>query len=95
MTDPYPDHGRLAVLNCDELVERATDYLEDALSSEHRTRMDDHLRTCYGCERYLGGMRVTLRLLSGLPAPPLPGALESRLLAAFHAFRTGAAGAGG
>jgi hypothetical protein len=67
-------------MNCDELVERATDYLEGALSSTNLTRMDSHLRLCWGCERYLGGVNLTLQLVSKLPTEPLSDELERDLL---------------
>jgi hypothetical protein len=67
-------------MNCDELVERATDYLEGALSSTNLTRMGNHLRLCWGCERYLGGVNLTLQLVSKLPTEPLSDELERDLL---------------
>jgi Putative zinc-finger len=67
-------------MNCAELVDRVTDYLEDALGAEDRTRLDDHLRRCVGCNAYLGNVHVTLRLVSSLPPQRLSNELESRLL---------------
>jgi len=67
-------------MNCVELVERVTDYLEAALSSGDRARMDDHLEICVGCQAYLSEIHVTLQLASSLSAEHVPAALESGLL---------------
>jgi anti-sigma factor RsiW len=71
-------------MNCDELVERVTDYLEDALDAEDRARLDDHMRPCYVCRAYLGMVHATLRMVSSLPAERLPDELESMLLTQFQ-----------
>jgi anti-sigma factor RsiW len=77
-------------MNCDELVERVTDYMEDALSAEDRARLDDHIRPCYMCRAYVGMVNATLRVVSSLPAERLPDELESTLLARFQDWRQSA-----
>jgi hypothetical protein len=76
-------------MNCDELVERVTDYLEGALGRQDRARMDGHLGVCIGCEMYLGEVQVTLRLVSSLPAERMSDELEGSLLAAHRAWAAG------
>jgi predicted anti-sigma-YlaC factor YlaD len=71
-------------MNCDELVEQVTDYLEAALSAENLTRLDDHLQVCIGCQAYLGEIQVTLRLTSSLRTEPMSDALESSLLVLYR-----------
>jgi hypothetical protein len=71
-------------MNCVELVEQLTDYLEGALRWDSWTRLDDHLQGCVGCDAYLGEVRVTLRVMSRLPAEPMSAELESRLLARYR-----------
>jgi anti-sigma factor RsiW len=46
-------------LTCQELVELITSYLDDALTSEERQRLEHHLTYCHGCRAYLEQMRVT------------------------------------
>src|SRR6266498_2574432 len=53
-------------MNCDELVEKVTDYLEQALSSPDLARWDDHVQVCIGCQGHRGEVRVALRVLRGL-----------------------------
>jgi anti-sigma factor RsiW len=71
-------------MNCSELVERATDYLEDALGAQDRARLAAHLRDCRGCNAHLGQLHGTLRLVTSVPAAPLPGPLEAALLAHYR-----------
>lgn len=68
-------------MNCDELVERVTDYYEGALSPSDQHRWDEHVAVCIGCVAHLGAYDVTLRLVSAAPEEPLPGALEESLVA--------------
>lgn len=68
-------------MNCDELVERVTDYYEGALSPMDRTRWDEHVEVCVGCVAHVGAYGVTVRLVSSMDAEPLPDPLEANLLA--------------
>jgi len=52
-------------LTCRELVELVTDYLEGALDSTTRRRVDEHLAGCPGCTAYLDEMRVTVEIEIG------------------------------
>lgn len=50
-------------LDCDELVELVTAYLDDALELDARATLDLHLLDCDGCEKYLQQFRVTISVL--------------------------------
>jgi anti-sigma factor RsiW len=76
----------MKTMECNELVERVTDYLEGAIDTPDRIRLDDHLQMCIGCEAHLGEVRCTLRLLSNMPAEPMSDELESSLLATFRTW---------
>ena len=49
-------------LECRELVELVTEYLEDALPAPERERFEAHLAECEGCRRYVEQMRTTIGL---------------------------------
>lgn len=51
-------------LTCQELVERLTDYLDDALPPAERARLEQHLDECLGCERYAEQLRITIALIA-------------------------------
>jgi anti-sigma factor RsiW len=53
-------------LRCDSVVELVTDYLEGALASTMRHRVERHLRSCPGCTVYLAQIRATIRAAGAL-----------------------------
>jgi len=71
-------------MNCDELVELVTAYLEGALDPAQAQRFAEHLAVCEGCGTYLEQIRRTVAALGGLPAGELPPGARDQLLAAFR-----------
>jgi len=51
-------------MDCQELVELVTDYLEGALAEARVLEVEGHLQECVDCLRYLGQIQLTARLLS-------------------------------
>jgi hypothetical protein len=47
----------MSTMDCNELVELVTAYLDGALDPQTRARFDSHLRECDGCENYLQQFR--------------------------------------
>ena len=74
----------LAHLNCVELVELVTAYLEGVLSSGERKRFDAHLSACDGCTTYVEQMRRTIELTGTLRVDDVSQDAEEALR---HAFR--------
>jgi len=75
-------------LNCNELVELVTDYLEGSLSEEDRRRFDEHLGSCGGCTNYVEQFRETIRLTGKLRADDLEPEARDALLAQFRDWKT-------
>lgn len=76
-------------LNCDELVELITAYLEGTLPATERARFDAHLPNCSGCRNYLQQMRLTIRTLGTLSEATIAPIARQRLLAAFRDWKVG------
>ncbi|BBX36610.1 putative transmembrane anti-sigma factor [Mycolicibacterium mageritense DSM 44476 = CIP 104973] len=74
-------------MNCNELVELVTAYLEGTLDLETRARFDTHLLECDGCENYVQQLRVTVETLGRIPDDNLDPAFRDRLLTAFRDWR--------
>jgi len=74
-------------MNCRDLVELVTAYLEDALDPETRARFDLHLLDCNGCENYLQQFRVTVDTLGMIRDDDVEPAFRSRLMKAFRDWR--------
>jgi predicted anti-sigma-YlaC factor YlaD len=55
-------------MQCSELVQLVTDYLEGALPSRGRQAFDEHLAGCAGCRAYVEQTRQAVSML-GAAAP--------------------------
>jgi anti-sigma factor RsiW len=77
----------LAHLNCLELVELVTAYLEDDLSTGERKRFDAHLSACDGCTMYVEQMRRTIELTGTLRVDDMSRAAEEALRGAFRDWK--------
>jgi predicted anti-sigma-YlaC factor YlaD len=74
-------------IDCKDLVELVTEYLEGALDEHLRVTIDEHLRLCEGCAEYVEQMRITVRELGRVPpesAVELSDEVRARLLTAFR-----------
>ena len=72
-------------LNCNELVELVTDYLDGALDKETEHSVDDHLTGCDGCTTYVEQISRTITTLGSSPAEAeLTDEARDALLAAFR-----------
>ena len=87
MTDAVPD------LTCRELVELVTDYLEDRLSVDDRSRFEMHLTECVSCRTYLLQMRQVLATAGRLTGDSIPPGARDALLRAFRGWKKGSGGA--
>ncbi len=74
-------------MDCNELVELVTAYLDGALDPDTRARFDSHLLDCDGCENYLQQFRETVRTVGKITDDELDPAFRNRLLDAFKDFR--------
>jgi anti-sigma factor RsiW len=77
----------LAHLNCRELVELVTAYLEGDLSIGERKRFDAHLSGCEGCTMYVEQMRRTIELTGTLSVDDVSQEAQEALLRAFRDWK--------
>jgi predicted anti-sigma-YlaC factor YlaD len=75
-------------MDCNELVELVTAYLDGALDAETRVRFDKHLAECDGCENYLQQFQTTVRTLGRVRDDELDPTFRNKLLDAFRDFRS-------
>jgi anti-sigma factor RsiW len=76
-------------LACQEVVELISDYLEDALSTRDRRRLEHHLTGCPHCTAYLAQMRETLRLAGRLTPEDLSPQMTEEFSEIFRRWNTG------
>jgi anti-sigma factor RsiW len=53
-------------MDCDELVELVTEYLEASLDPDTRARVEAHVSACPGCTEILEQFRATIALTGAL-----------------------------
>ena len=71
-------------LNCQEVVELVTEYLEGGLEVEERRAFERHVAVCPPCRGYLSQLRVVTRTAGTLREDDVPEPLRERLLEAFR-----------
>jgi predicted anti-sigma-YlaC factor YlaD len=82
MTDPMAED-----LECRQVVEAVTDYLEGAMAPRDRLRFDHHLALCEGCQDHLEQMRAVIRVAGRPVADAVPPETMAGLLRAFRDWR--------
>jgi anti-sigma factor RsiW len=81
--------SELPGLDCQQVVELVTDYVEGALDATTAQRVREHLVLCEGCEVYLEQMRRTADTLGRVDGSALSPQARDGLLAAFRDFHHG------
>ena len=75
-------------LVCRDAVELVTDYLEGALSTTDRARLETHLAACPHCSEYLAQMRRTLDLLGRIEPETLDPQVQDELVALYRRWQS-------
>jgi len=78
-------------IDCQEIVELVTDYLEGVLDTDMAAEVEAHLQLCDGCDIYIEQMRATIRSLGTVPVETLSETAQSELSRAFRDLRGPAA----
>jgi len=66
-------------MNCNEVMDNLSLYLDDELSEEEKILMDEHLKNCPECSKELEEYRKVIRLLNELPDEEPPEGYCKRL----------------
>jgi anti-sigma factor RsiW len=74
-------------LDCQDLVELITDYLEGVLPASDQREFEEHLVECDGCTDYVAQMRTTIELTGRLRTDDIDPVAVDRLLEAFRENR--------
>ena len=75
------------MLNCREVSEHASDFLDATLPFGVRLQMRLHLLMCRICREYVRQMALVVSALRRLPRNEPPAELETELLTVFRAER--------
>ena len=66
-------------ISCEEVWREVSNYLEGEISSELRSRMEEHLKGCKHCTAVLDGTRNVVQLVGDARIFELPAAVSDRL----------------
>jgi predicted anti-sigma-YlaC factor YlaD len=80
-------------MDCAELVEVVTSYIEGTMAAEDVRRFEAHLEECAYCGTYLEQMREVAATMGGLDEDSLSPAVREELLQAFSGWRSPPSGA--
>jgi anti-sigma factor RsiW len=74
-------------LVCRDAVQLMSDYLEDALSSRQRARLESHLADCPHCSEYLRQMQTVMRAVGHVEPDDLSASAREELVAVYRRWR--------
>jgi Putative zinc-finger len=66
-------------ISCIEVWREISNYIDDTIDAELRTRMEHHFKNCKHCTAILEGTSNTVRLVADDAAFDLPGGFSERL----------------
>ena len=75
-------------LNCNEVVELVTAYLDGALKRRERKAFERHLSKCDGCTNYVEQVRITIEMVGRVTGDDLPQELRENLVTAFRDWKS-------
>jgi anti-sigma factor (TIGR02949 family) len=75
-------------LDCNEIVELVTAYLDGALKRRDRKAFERHLKKCGGCTNYVEQICTTIETVGRVKGDDLPQELRDELVAAFRDWRS-------
>lgn len=76
------------MLNCKDITDLLTEYLEGQMSLADRMQVKMHLAMCGHCQRYVDQLKLTIDSCGGIPEPEVDDHLEQELLARFRNWKT-------
>ena len=72
------------MLTCKDFLRDLSDYLDESLSAEIRSKIEAHIAECPNCWVIADTTRKTIKIYKGMDPHPLPADVESRLMDALE-----------
>jgi hypothetical protein len=67
------------LISCIEVRRELSNYIDDEITPELRSRLEEHVATCSGCKAIYDGMRNILTLVTATELIELPRGFSARL----------------
>ncbi len=72
------------MLTCKDFLSELTDYLDECLDVEVRTKLEKHITECPNCWVIADTTRKTIQIYKGMEPYPIPLDVEARLMKALE-----------
>ncbi len=72
------------MLTCKDFLNELTDYLDECLDAESRTKLERHITECPNCWVIADTTRKTIQIYKGMDPYPIPPDVETRLMKALE-----------
>ena len=70
------------MLTCKEFLQELSDFLDESVDEELRTRLEAHISECPNCFVILDTTKRTIQVYQGVEPQPIPQEVHSRLIRA-------------
>lgn len=70
------------MLTCKQFLQELSDYLDDQLDPKLKQELQKHVNECPNCWVVCDTTEKTIKVYKGMEAQPVPGEIQSRLMAA-------------
>ena len=72
------------MLTCKDFLNELSDYLDECIDAEVRTKLEEHITECPNCWVIADTTRKTIQIYKGMEPYPIPADVESRLMKALE-----------
>jgi len=74
----------MPLLTCKDFLRELSDFLDESLDSEIRSKLEKHITECPNCWVIADTTRKTIYIYKGMDPQPIPADVESRLMVALE-----------
>lgn len=72
------------MLTCKDFLHELSDYLDECVDPEVRTKLEQHITECPNCWVIADTTRKTIQIYKGMEPYPIPSDVEARLMRALE-----------